>query len=63
MARFKIGDKVRYQGLVWSIEKDYGDGMYFLGRKDSFCDMVLDHMLKLAKKFPTGAINSRHKYK
>jgi hypothetical protein len=52
MQRFKKGDRVRYQGKVWSIEKDYGNGVYFLGRKDAFCDMVPDHLLKLAKRFP-----------
>lgn len=36
----KVGDKVRYDGHEFTIEKDYGGGVYLIGNADCFVDMV-----------------------
>ena len=38
--RFKVGDRVLYDHYEYTIEKDYGNGVYFIGNKDAFVDCV-----------------------
>lgn len=43
---FQLGDKVRYQGKTWIIERFITEEVVFLGTKKEFCDMVPIHMLE-----------------
>lgn len=38
--KYNVGDKVRYDGIIYKVEQDYGDGVYFIGNDDSFVDLV-----------------------
>ena len=42
-----VGDHVIYDGVRYTIEKDYGNGVFFIGNADSFADLVNDFELIL----------------
>jgi hypothetical protein len=38
--RIIVGDRVRYDGAWYTVEKDYGNGVYLIGNLNDFVDMV-----------------------
>ena len=56
-----VGDKVAYlfededgnlvdDGVVWTIEKDYGFNVFFIGNEEAFCDLVPESCLRIVDK-------------
>jgi len=45
--KFKVGDAVDYYGTRYTVEKDYGNGVYLVGNAYSFADCVSGNSLKL----------------
>lgn len=53
---FAVGDLVTYHpyapdddnsdGVVYQVERDYGNKVYFIGNADAFIDLVPSHMLR-----------------
>lgn len=46
--KYKVGDKVVFldgDDEQFTIEKDYGGGLYFIGNSDSFADLILGEEL------------------
>jgi hypothetical protein len=44
--KLQVGDTVLYEGDKYTIEKDYGNDVYFIGSKDAFVEMVNASQLK-----------------
>ncbi len=42
---FNVGDRVAYDGKIYTVEKVLAAGVYFLGAEDSFVDMVPENAL------------------
>ena len=45
----KVGDRVLYDDVEYTIEKDYGNGVYFIGNNDAWVDDVSADQLTLIK--------------
>lgn len=45
---FKVGDKVRYDGDEYTIDKDYGNDVYVILNDDCFIDLVCGRDLERA---------------
>ena len=41
----EVGERVIYQGEVFYIESCYNNGVYLIGNKDSFADLVIEEDL------------------
>jgi hypothetical protein len=43
--RFKLGDRVLFDGDEFIVEEDHGNGVYQIGNADDFVEMALDDEL------------------
>lgn len=45
VSKFSIGDVVSYSDMLFTVEKDYGNGVYRIGNDIAFVDCVSERML------------------
>ena len=46
----RVGDRVLYYDEEYTVEKDYGNGVFFIGNEVEFCDLVPESHLTLVEQ-------------
>ncbi len=45
-SKYRVGDTVIYDNMIFVIEVDYGNGVYFIGNDNAFVDLVNESELE-----------------